>query len=117
MKKIVGLGACVYDTLINCAEYPIEDTKYKSNGVFVSGGSPVGNALVVVKKLGVNASVSGLFANVFTNGKDELHERRNTERCGKPPESVGVYRIPCGKRQGICEGTDPAAGTGMPGSV
>lgn len=63
MKKIVGLGACVYDTLINCAEYPIEDTKYKSNGVFVSGGGPVGNALVVVKKLGVNASVSGLFAN------------------------------------------------------
>ena len=63
MKKIVGLGACVYDTLINCDRYPTEDTKYKSNGVFVSGGGPVGNALVVIKKLGIKASVSGLFAN------------------------------------------------------
>lgn len=63
MKKIVGLGACVYDTLINCDQYPIEDTKYKSNGVFVSGGGPVGNALVVMKKLGIDAVVSGLFAN------------------------------------------------------
>lgn len=63
MKKIVGLGACVYDTLINCTDYPKEDTKYKSNGVFVSGGGPVGNALVVIKKLGLDASVSGLFAN------------------------------------------------------
>lgn len=63
MDKIVGLGACVYDTLINCDEYPKEDTKYRSNGVFVSGGGPVGNALVVIKKLGVDTAVSGLFAD------------------------------------------------------
>ena len=63
MKKVVGLGACVYDTLINCDQYPKEDTKYKSNGVFVSGGGPVGNALVVMQKLGLDTHAFGLFAN------------------------------------------------------
>lgn len=63
MKKVVGLGACVYDTLINCDKYPTEDTKLKSNGVFVSGGGPVGNALVVMQKLGLDTFVLGLFAD------------------------------------------------------
>ena len=55
MKKIVGLGACVYDTLITCDKYPIEDTKHQAGNIFVSGGGPVGNALVVASKLGVRA--------------------------------------------------------------
>ena len=59
MKKVVGLGACVLDTLINCNTYPKEDTKQKANGVFLSGGGPVGNALVVLSKLGVSAEVIG----------------------------------------------------------
>ena len=29
MKKVVGLGACVLDTLISCDKYPVEDTKQK----------------------------------------------------------------------------------------
>ena len=61
MKKVVGLGACVLDTLINCETYPKEDTKQKANGIFLSGGGPVGNALVVLSKLGVNAEVIGGF--------------------------------------------------------
>ena len=61
MKKVVGLGACVLDTLINCESYPKEDTKQKANGIFLSGGGPVGNALVVLSKLGVNAEVIGGF--------------------------------------------------------
>ena len=63
MKKAVGLGACVLDTLINCADYPKEDTKLKADGVFLSGGGPVGNALVVMSKLGVKAEVIGAFAS------------------------------------------------------
>ena len=59
MKKVVGLGACVLDTLINCDRYPKEDTKQKAGGVFLSGGGPVGNALVVISKLGVKAEVIG----------------------------------------------------------
>lgn len=63
MKKIVGLGACVYDTLIKCNTYPTEDTKMKANQIVVSGGGPVGNALVVASKLGMSASVIGGFAS------------------------------------------------------
>ena len=61
MKKVVGLGACVLDTLINCDTYPMEDTKQKAESIFLSGGGPVGNALVVISKLGVQAEVLGVF--------------------------------------------------------
>ena len=63
MKKVVGLGACVLDTLINCDTYPTEDTKQKAESVFVAGGGPVGNALVVMSKLGVQAEVIGGFGS------------------------------------------------------
>ena len=61
MKKVVGLGACVLDTLINCDKYPTEDTKQKAESVFLSGGGPVGNALVVMSKLGIQTEVIGGF--------------------------------------------------------
>lgn len=62
MKRVVGLGACVYDTLIECGAYPQEDTKYKADNVFVSGGGPVSNALAVLSKLGVRAEYIGVLA-------------------------------------------------------
>ena len=61
MKKVVGLGACVLDTLIACAQYPIEDTKQKAKSVFLAGGGPVGNALVVMSKLGLQTEIIGAF--------------------------------------------------------
>ena len=61
MKKVVGLGACVLDTLIACDSYPKEDTKQKAENIFLSGGGPVGNALVVISKLRVKADVIGGF--------------------------------------------------------
>jgi sugar/nucleoside kinase (ribokinase family) len=61
MKKVVGFGACVLDTLINCNKYPIEDTKQKAESIFLSGGGPVGNALVVMSKLGLETEVIGCF--------------------------------------------------------
>lgn len=63
MKKVVGLGACVLDTIINCDKYPTEDTKKKAESIFLSGGGPVGNALVVMSKLGIKAEVIGAFAD------------------------------------------------------
>ena len=63
MKKVVGLGACVLDTLINCDKYPTEDTKQKAESIFLAGGGPVGNALVVMSKLGLNAEVIGGFGS------------------------------------------------------
>lgn len=63
MKKVVGLGACVLDTLISCDSYPAEDKKQKAESIFLSGGGPVGNALVVISKLGVQAEIIGAFGN------------------------------------------------------
>ena len=63
MKKVVGLGACVLDTLICCDTYPTEDKKQKANSIFLSGGGPVGNALVVMSKLGVKTEVIGGFGS------------------------------------------------------
>ena len=63
MKKVVGLGACVLDTLISCDSYPAEDKKQKAESIFLSGGGPVGNALVVMSKLGVKAEVIGGFGS------------------------------------------------------
>ena len=64
MKKVVGLGACVLDTLINCDRFPIEDTKQKAQGIFLSGGGPVGNALVVMSKLGIETEVLNINCNL-----------------------------------------------------
>ena len=63
MKRVVGIGACVLDTLINCDKYPTEDTKQKAESIFLSGGGPVGNALVVISKLGVKAEILGAFSS------------------------------------------------------
>ena len=63
MKKVVGLGACVLDTLICCDTYPTEDKKQKAKSIFLSGGGPVGNALVVMSKLGVKTEVIGGFGS------------------------------------------------------
>lgn len=63
MKKVVGLGACVYDTLITCNKYPAEDTKQKAESVFISGGGPVANALVVMSKLNVKTEIIGGFGS------------------------------------------------------
>ena len=63
MKKVVGLGACVLDTLITCDTYPTEDTKKRSQGTAVTGGGPVANALVVMSKLGIEAHAIGNFGS------------------------------------------------------
>lgn len=86
MKKVVGLGACVFDTLIHCDNYPIEDTKQKAQDVFVSGGGPVGNALVVMSKLGVKTQVIGGFAD-DSAGKYLLND---FEKYGVNVDSVTV---------------------------
>ena len=63
MKKVVGIGASVLDTLIEMDRYPDEDIKIRANNVFVSGGGPVSNALVCISKLGLQAEYLGLLSN------------------------------------------------------
>lgn len=73
MKRVVGLGANVLDTLIKCESFPKEDTKMKINEATVCGGGPVGNALVVLSKLGIDTEVIGGFSD-DTSGKRILSE-------------------------------------------
>lgn len=63
MKKVVGIGASVLDTLISCGKYPVEDKKVGAEGINLVGGGPVGNALVVLSKLGTGAEIIGNFAS------------------------------------------------------
>ena len=59
MKKIVGIGACVLDTIIQMDDYPLEDSKIRAQDSFSCGGGPVGNALVCIAKLGLDAEYLG----------------------------------------------------------
>ena len=88
MKRIVGLGACVYDTLIECDNFPIEDTKKKVNNITVSGGGPVGNALVVASRLGRATSIVGAFADDFS-GRYLIDDFKN---FGVSTENVKIIK-------------------------
>ena len=83
MKKVVGLGANVLDTLIRCKQFPIEDKKTRAEEIVRVGGGPVGNALVVMSRLGVETEMIGAFAD-DAEGKQILSELRtfgiSTER-------------------------------------
>lgn len=63
MKKIVGLGACVVDTLIRCDSFPTEDTKHRASSIKKAPGGPVTNALVIASRLGADAEIIGAFAD------------------------------------------------------
>lgn len=69
MKRVVGLGANVWDTLIRCREFPAEDKKTRAEEILHVGGGPVGNALVVMSRLGVEAEVIGAFADDAAGGE------------------------------------------------
>ena len=59
MNKIVGIGACVFDTLYNIPSYPKEDTKMRATGSKPAGGGPTATGLVAAQKLGVETAYIG----------------------------------------------------------
>lgn len=63
-KKItvVGIGACVMDTLITVPNYPQEDTKLRALSSKAAGGGPTATGLVTVSRLGVDAGFIGVLA-------------------------------------------------------
>lgn len=63
MKKVIGIGACVLDTVICCDTYPTEDKKMRALDVFSTGGGPVSNALVAITRLGLSASFLGALSD------------------------------------------------------
>ncbi len=63
MSKIVGIGACVFDTLYTMPTYPIEDTKMRALSSKNAGGGPVATGLVAASKLGASASYIGVLSD------------------------------------------------------
>lgn len=63
MKKIVGIGACVMDTLYNIPTYPTEDTKMRATSSKTAGGGPVATGLVAAQKLGENTAYIGVLSD------------------------------------------------------
>ncbi len=77
MTKIVGIGACVMDTLYSVPTYPREDTKMRSSGSKLAGGGPVATGLVAAAKLGESTAFIGNLSSdnsgVFLKGDFEKY--------------------------------------------
>ena len=63
MKKIVGIGACVADTLFTVPYFPKEDTKLRAASSKQAGGGPVATGLVAASKLGAQAAYIGVLSD------------------------------------------------------
>lgn len=63
MNKIVGIGACVMDTLYNIPSYPQEDTKLRAMKSMHAGGGPAATGLVTAKKLGEQSAYIGVLSD------------------------------------------------------
>ena len=63
MSKIIGIGACVMDTLISLPNYPTEDTKMRALGSKQAGGGPVATGLVAAQKLGEDTAYIGVLSD------------------------------------------------------
>lgn len=60
--QVIGIGACVMDTLVTIPSYPNEDTKLRALSTKIAGGGPTATGLVAVSKLDVSAGYIGVLA-------------------------------------------------------
>ncbi len=60
--RLIGLGACVMDTLITLPAYPKEDTKLGAKDSRISGGGPAATGTVAAAALGVPSGFIGVLA-------------------------------------------------------
>ena len=63
MSKIVGIGACVMDTLVSVPYYPNEDTKLRAESSKPAGGGPVATGIVAAAKLGCETEYIGVLSD------------------------------------------------------
>ena len=63
MKRILGIGACVMDTLYTVSSYPREDTKMRALQSKSAGGGPTATALAAAARLGVPSGYIGVLAD------------------------------------------------------
>lgn len=86
MSKIVGIGACVMDTLINVPYYPKEDTKLRATGSKPAGGGPVATGLVAAQKLGEDTAYIGVLSD--DNGGNFL--KKDFEKYGVNTDLINI---------------------------
>ena len=87
MSRIVGIGANVFDTLINVPSFPTEDTKMQSGGIVLCGGGPCATGLVAAAKLGADCAYIGNLAD-DAGGK---FLKADLERYGVSSEYIEVF--------------------------
>ncbi len=63
MAEIVGIGACVMDTLYNLSTYPAEDTKTRASQSKNAGGGPTATGLVAAQTLGAGTAYIGVLSD------------------------------------------------------
>lgn len=61
--QVIGLGACVADTLITVPRFPAEDTKLRALDVRQSGGGPAATGIVAAARLGVSSAFVGVLSD------------------------------------------------------
>lgn len=61
--QVVGIGACVVDTLITVPSYPKEDSKQRALSVKTAGGGPAATGVVAAARLGTSAGYIGVLAD------------------------------------------------------
>ena len=86
MSKIVGIGACVMDTLINVPYYPKEDTKLRATSSKPAGGGPVATGIVAAQKLGEDTAYIGVLSD--DNGGNFL--KKDFEKYGVNTDLINI---------------------------
>lgn len=86
MNKIVGIGACVFDTLYNIPTYPKEDTKMRATGSKPAGGGPAATGLVAAQKLGEQTA----FIGVLSDDSGGVFLKKDFEKYGVDTSLVEV---------------------------
>ena len=86
MAKIVGIGACVFDTLYNIPTYPTEDTKMRATASKVAGGGPCATGLVAARKLGESAA----FIGVLSDDNGGIYLKGDFEKYGVDTSLIDV---------------------------
>lgn len=86
MSKIVGIGACVMDTLVTVPNYPTEDTKLRATSTKIAGGGPVATGIVAASKLGEDTGYIGVLSG--DNGGRFLKE--DFEKYGVATDNIDI---------------------------
>ena len=87
-RKIVGIGACVMDTLVTIAHYPKEDSKLRAISSKPAGGGPTATGLVAAQKLGETAAYIG----VLSDDSSGAFLKQDFERYGVDTTGIRIQQ-------------------------